>query len=75
MKRNGERDQMYVGVEEVCRDWGCSRSKGYQIIRQLSRQMKAENPKLLVMSGKVNRRYYEEACMESGTWSAGCERK
>ena len=64
MKRNGERDPMYVGVEEVCRDWGCSRSKGYQIIRQLSQQMKAENPKLLIMSGTVNRRYYEEACME-----------
>lgn len=64
MKPNGERDPMYVGVEEVCRDWGCSRSKGYQIIRQLSQQMKAENPKLLIMSGKVNRRYYEEACME-----------
>ena len=67
MKRNGERDPMYVGVEEVCRDWGCSRSKGYQIIRQLSQQMKAENPKLLIMSGKVNRRYYEEACMEGKT--------
>lgn len=53
----------YVDVEEVCRDWGCSRSKGYAIIKQLSQQMKAENPKLLVMSGKNNRIYYEEACM------------
>lgn len=53
----------YVDVEEVCRDWGCSRSKGYAIIKQLSQQMKAENPKLLVMSGKINRIYYEEACM------------
>lgn len=75
MNRNSERDQMYVGVEEVCRDWGCSKSKGYQIIRQLSRQMKAENPKLLIMSGKINRRYYEEACMEDRTCSASGERK
>lgn len=58
-----ERKPAYVDVEEVCRDWGCSRSKGYAIIKQLSQQMKAENPKLLVMSGKINRIYYEEACM------------
>ena len=56
---------VYVGVDEVCRDWGCSRSKGYAIIKQLSEQMKAENPKLLVMSGKINRVYYNEACMKN----------
>ena len=27
---------MYVGVDEVCDDWGVSRSKGYAIIKQLS---------------------------------------
>lgn len=53
----------YVDVEEVCQDWGVSRSKGYPIIKQLSEQMKKENPKLLVMSGKINRIYYEEVCM------------
>lgn len=53
---------IYVGVEEVCADWGCSRSKGYAIIKQLSEQMKQENPKLLVIAGKINRIYYEEAC-------------
>lgn len=51
----------YVDVAEVCRDWGCSRSKGYAIIKQLSEQMKSENPRLLTMSGKINRIYYEEA--------------
>ena len=56
---------MYVDVAEVCRDWGGSRSKGYAIIKQLSEQMKAENPKLLVMSGKINRVYYNEACMKN----------
>ena len=54
---------VYVDVAEVCRDWGCSRSKGYAIIKQLSEQMKSENPRLLTMSGKINRIYYEEACM------------
>ena len=53
---------MYVGVEEVCADWGCSRSKAYAIIKQLSEQMKKDNPKLLVIAGKINRIYYEEAC-------------
>ena len=53
----------YVDVAEVCRDWGCSSSKGYAIIKQLSEQMKSENPRLLTMSGKINRIYYEEACM------------
>lgn len=53
----------YVDVAEVCRDWGCSRAKGYAIIKQLSEQMKAENPKLLTISGKINRIYYDEVCM------------
>lgn len=57
---------MYVGVEEVCEDWGVSRSKGYAIIKDLSRQMKKENPKLLVMAGKINRKYYEEVCNMRG---------
>ena len=55
---------MYVVVDEVCADCGVSRSKGYAIIKQLSDQMKAENPKLLTMAGKINRCYYEEACMK-----------
>lgn len=58
----------YVDVAEVCRDWGCSRSKGYAIIKQLSEQMKSENPRLLTMSGKINRIYYEEACMRRQAW-------
>lgn len=59
-----EMKPVYVDVNEVCRDWGCSRSKGYAIIKKLSRQMLEENPKLLTLSGKVNRIYYEEVCMK-----------
>ena len=59
-----EKKKMYVDVAEVCRDWGCSRSMGYKIIKQLSEQMLKENPKLLVMSGKINRVYYEEVCLQ-----------
>lgn len=54
----------YVGVDEICQDWGVSRSKAYQIIRKLSEQMHEENPKLLTMAGKINRVYYEEVCMK-----------
>ncbi|MBR1815243.1 MAG: hypothetical protein IJ763_10950 [Lachnospiraceae bacterium] len=57
-------EPMYVDVQKVMEDWGCSRSKAYAIIKELSTQMKKENPKLLVMSGKINRIYYEEACMQ-----------
>ncbi|MFV0363243.1 MAG: hypothetical protein ACK5LL_09155 [Suipraeoptans sp.] len=59
-----KRKPAYVDVSEVCADWNVSRSKGYAIIKQLSVQMKEENPKLLVMSGKINRIYYEEVCMK-----------
>lgn len=58
------KNTIYVDVNEVCNDWGVSRSKGYAIIKQLSQQMRAENPKLLVISGKVNRKYYEEVCLK-----------
>ena len=54
----------YVSAKEIAEDWGCSMSKAYQIIKELSAQMKAENPKLLTMSGKINRIYYEEACLK-----------
>lgn len=60
----GRSDSIYVDVNEVCNDWGVSRSKSYAIIKQLSEQMHTENPKLLVISGKINRKYYEEACLK-----------
>ncbi len=55
---------MYVDADEISRDWGCSKSKAYSIIRELSDRMRKENPKLIVIAGKVNRAYYEEACMK-----------
>jgi hypothetical protein len=54
---------LFVGVDEIMEDVGCSRSKAYAIIRDLSKQMKQENSKLLVVTGKINRAYYEEVCM------------
>lgn len=63
-KREQDVRPLYVGVDEVCADWGCSRSKGYAIIKQLSEQMRRENPRLLTIAGKINRIYYEEVCMK-----------
>jgi len=51
---------MFVGVEEVMKDWDCSRAKAYQIIRSLSAQLQKEHPGSLSIAGKVNRRFYEE---------------
>ena len=47
--------KMYVDVTEVCEDWGVSRAQGYKIIKQL-------NDRMLVLSGKANRKFYEENC-------------
>lgn len=54
--------KMYVDVAEICDDWGVSRSMGYKLIKQLNKQMLAINPNLIVLSGKVNRKFYEENC-------------
>ena len=53
---------MYVDVTEVCDDWGVSRAQGYKIIKQLNDRMLAINPNLIVLSGKANRKFYEENC-------------
>lgn len=54
---------MYVGVEEVMTDWGVSKPKAYVMIRELNEMLKEEYPKALMVAGKINRKYYEEACL------------
>lgn len=54
--------KMYVDVTEVCDDWGVGRAQGYKIIKQLNDRMLAINPNLIVLSGKANRKFYEENC-------------
>ena len=49
-------------ITEVCEDWGVSRAQGYKIIKQLNERMLAINPNLIVLSGKANRKFYEENC-------------
>ena len=57
-----ESKTLYVDADEIMRDWGVCKSMAYKIIRDLSAQLKKENPKYLIIPGKINRLYYEECC-------------
>ena len=61
-----ERVPMFVGVDTVKFDLGVSRAKAYEVIKQLNKEMKEQNPRAIVVSGKVNRIWYEEACLKFG---------
>ncbi len=62
---------MFIGVAQIQRDWGISRSKAYQIIKDLNAELKKKNPGALVVSGRVNRFWYEEACLQRGSSNNG----
>lgn len=53
---------MFVGVDTVKGDLGVSRAKAYQIIKRLNEELREINPRAIVVAGKVNRAWYEEAC-------------
>ena len=57
---------LFVGVDTVKFDLGVSRAKAYEVIKQLNKEMKEQNPRAIVVSGKVKRIWYEEACLKSG---------
>lgn len=61
-----ERLPLFVGVDTVKFDLGVSRAKAYEVIKELNREMKKQNPRAIVVSGKVNRIWYEEACLKAG---------
>ena len=61
-----ENKPMFIGVATVQQDLGVSRSKAYDIIRQLNAEMKKQNPTALVVCGRLNRIWYEEACLQRG---------
>jgi hypothetical protein len=61
-----EKKPLFIGVDIVQSDLGVSRAKAYAIIRELNEQLKKLHPRAIVVSGKVNRIWYEEACLQSG---------
>jgi hypothetical protein len=61
-----ERLPLFVGVDTVKFDLGVSRAKAYEVIKELNKEMKQQNPRAIVVTGKVNRIWYEEACLKAG---------
>lgn len=63
-KRGGRENMrnMYVDAEEVSKNWGVSKPKAYKMIKELNERMLKDNPNLIVIAGKVNRKFYEENC-------------
>jgi hypothetical protein len=61
-----EKLPLFVGVETIKSDLGVSRAKAYEVIIELNAEMKAQNPRAIVVNGKVNRIWYEEACLMTG---------
>lgn len=56
------RKKLYVQADEICEDWGISKSQAYKMIKELNDRMLSENPNLIVLAGKVNRKFYERCC-------------
>ncbi|WP_034785219.1 hypothetical protein [Eubacterium xylanophilum] len=61
---NKEIEPLFLGADTVAALIGCSKSKAYVIIRELSNQLKKENPKALIVSGKINRQYFMETVLK-----------
>ena len=58
--------KMYVDINEIMKDWGCSRAKGYQIIAELNAQLLKMNPHSIIIQGKCNRKWYLEKDIRLG---------
>lgn len=57
---------MYVDVTEVMKDCGVSRTTAYRIIKHMNEQVKDDHPLALIIPGRVNRLWYNEACLRKG---------
>lgn len=58
------KDKLYVGVETVMSDFDISKPKAYAIIHTLNVELKKKYPSAIVVAGKVNRYWYDEACLK-----------
>lgn len=59
------RKTLFVGVDTVQQDFGVSRAKAYEIIKTLNARLREEHPKAIIVSGKVNKIWYDEACLKA----------
>ena len=49
--------KMYVDAEKVRKDWGVSKPKAYKMIKESNERMLKDNPNLIVIAGKMNRKF------------------
>jgi len=66
-----ERLPLFVGVDTVECDLGVSKAKAYAVIKELNTELKKEYPRAIVVAGKVNRIWYEEACLKTELMRGG----
>ena len=62
---NEKTQPLFVNVDTVRNDLGVSRAKAYQVIKELNTELKKKYPMAIVVAGKVNRIWYEEACLQN----------
>ena len=50
--------KMYVQADEICEDWGVSKSQAYKMIKELNDKMLQENPNLISYGGCLKGGFY-----------------
>ena len=55
----------FVTAEIISEDLDVSKSQAYKIIQSLNRQLKAEHPNAIIIAGRVNRKWYNEALLDT----------
>lgn len=56
-------EKLYIGVETVMNDFDISKPKAYAIIHTLNEELRKSHPSAIVVAGKVNKYWYDEACL------------
>ena len=51
---------LYVGTDRLQSDLGCSEYKAIGIINRLNAQLKSKYPNAVILTGKVNKDWYEK---------------
>ena len=57
-------EKLYVSVETVMKDFDVSKPKAYAIIHTPNAELKKSHPSAIVVAGKVNRFWYDMACLK-----------
>ena len=65
--------KMYVDVNEIMKDWGCSRAKGYQIIAELNAQLLKMNPHFIIVVDLLNCHHTDQlSCPKTAHFGVSC---